>query len=413
MSSVSRLQWVPAVLGATFAVACGGERAQPTPGVSGDTITIGAIVPLSDAVAAIGVPMAAGMRVYFDDLNARGGIAGRYQVRLLVEDQTYANPSTSAQKYQKIKDQVALFGMVVGTDHVNMLLPLLAEDRVMLVPATFDAEWVREPMLFPFSPPYQIWAMNGAGYFLAEGRRTGKTVCAAALATGYGEAGVEGLTFGAERLGYTIGATVRFKQDDQDFVAPITQLRNARCDAVVLVSLPAVTGRVLGTAAQMGFAPQWILLSPGWHGTMVESPLRDYLVKNAWVAYDGQAWGDPSEGMAQLLDATARLRPEQKPDIYYSVGWAISILVEALLAHAVERGDLSRDGIMRASETVGRISTRGFSGEYTYGPAATREPPRGISIFRVDPSAPTGLRTMVTGYETTASREYKIESRRP
>jgi hypothetical protein len=34
--------------------ACGGADARPTPGVSGDTISIGLIVPLSDAVAVIG-----------------------------------------------------------------------------------------------------------------------------------------------------------------------------------------------------------------------------------------------------------------------------------------------------------------------------------------------------------------------
>ena len=243
--------------------ACAGADARPTPGVSGDTITVGVIVPLSDAVAVIGVPMSAGMQTYVDALNARGGVGGRYMVRLITEDQTYANPSTSAQKYQKIKDQVAMLGIVVGTDHVNSLLPLLREDSVMLAPATFDSEWVREPMLLPFGSTYQLWAYNAVAYYRTEGGGADKHICAMALSTGYGDAGLEGVTLASEQLGFPIAATVRFKQDDQDVVAQITQLRNARCDLVVLVSLPANTGRVLGAAAQARFAPRWVTLSPG------------------------------------------------------------------------------------------------------------------------------------------------------
>lgn len=392
--------------------ACGDNTARATPGVSGDTITVGAILPLSDAVAVIGTPMAAGLQVYFDALNARGGIGGRYRVRLLSEDQTYANPSTSAQKYQKVKNDVALFASVVGTDHINTLLPLLAEDSVMVIPATFDSEWAREPMLLPFMAPYQIWAMNGVGYFLEQGQGAARRVCSMALATGYGDTGVEGVAWAAQQMGFTVAAATRFKQDDQDFVAPITQLRNARCDVVVLVSLPAVTGRILGAAAQSGFAPKWIALSPGWHATMVGTPLRDYLVRNLWVVYDGPAWGDTSaERMQEMMDAAARYRPEQKPDIYFAVGYTMGVGVEALLARAVELDDLSRAGILRASETLGLVSFGGLAGDYRYGPAADREPPRSTTIFRVDPEAPIGLRALNSGYVTPAAQAFVFRKR--
>ena len=101
--------------GTLVTVACGGGSAgtAATPGVSGDTITVGALTPLSDPVAVIGRPMLRGMQLYFARVNAAGGIGGRYQVKVLEEDITYANPSTSVQKYQKIKDQVAPFGELV------------------------------------------------------------------------------------------------------------------------------------------------------------------------------------------------------------------------------------------------------------------------------------------------------------
>ena len=212
-----------------LSIACGSaEVSRPTPGVSGDTITVGALSPLSDAVAVLGKPLVAGLQTYLDHLNERGGVAGKYRVRLLVEDVAYINPSSSAQKYQKIKGDVAMMAQILGTDHINTVLPLLGEDSVVAIPTTFDADWVREAQLIPWGPPYQLSAINGIGYYLTEGGGAGKRVCALTIATGYGDAGLEGMRFAAKELGFEVAASARFKQDDQDFVAPITQLRSAK-----------------------------------------------------------------------------------------------------------------------------------------------------------------------------------------
>lgn len=389
----------PWFLAVALTVAACGSDARPTPGVVGDTISVGVIAPLSDAVAVIGTPISAGLQTYVDALNARGGIAGKYQVKLVVEDQTYANPSTSAQKYQKIKDQVALFGLVLGTDHVNMLLPLLDEDSVIVAPATFDSEWVREPMLLPFGSTYQLWAYNGIAYYRGLPGNADRRICAMSLATGYGDAGVAGAELAATQLGFSLAANVRFRQDDQDYVTQITQLRNANCDAVLLVSLPANTGRILGTAAQARFAPQWIALSPGWHGTMIDSPLRQYLIDRLWISFDGAEWGDTTAaGMRALMAARERYRPEQKPDLYYFAGYTMGVGMEALLSKAAELGDLSRAGLLQASSTLGTVDFNGLIGNYTYGPADQREPPRSTTIFRVDPNNPMGLSALRTSY---------------
>lgn len=392
------------------AVACGGDgRAAPTPGVSGDTITLGAIAPLSDAVAVIGVPLTAGMQTFYDAVNERGGIAGKYHVRLLVEDQTYANPSSSVQKYQKIKHDVVMLASVVGTDHINTLIPLLTEDSLIATPTTFDAEWVREPNLLPYGPPYQIWAINGVAYYLGQPGNSDKRVCAMALATGYGDAGIEGVEHAAKDMRFTIAAIARFKLDDQDFVAPITQLRNARCDVVMLTSLPSATGKVLGAAAQLGYAPRWIAQGPSWHGSMVASPLTEYFQKNLWIVLDGPQWGDSSvAGMRDLLAATAKYKPDQKPDLYFSAGWVAAQASNALLEKAAELGDFSRAGMLRASEALGVVSFHGTMGDYTYGPAEQREPPRVTTIFRVDPGVPGGLAVERGGFLTPAAQSFSI-----
>lgn len=392
---------------ASLVMACGGEGSRPTPGIEGDTITVGALSPLSDAVAVIGKPIVAGLQTYLDRLNERGGVAGRYRVRLLVEDITYANPSTSAQKYQKIKSDVAMMAQILGTDHINTVLPLLSEDSVVAVPTTFDAEWVREPQLLPWGPPYQIAAINAVAYYLTEGGGAGKRVCALAIATGYGDAGLEGLQFAAKELTFEIAATARFKQDDQDFVAPITQLRNARCDAVFLVSLPGVTGRLLGAAAQLKFAPQWLSLFPSWHPSLAESALKDYFVAHLLISWDGPEWGDTTvAGMREMLAALATYRPDQKPDAYFTGGWVIGHLVHRTLERAVAGGDLTRLGFLRAAEQLGSLSFDGMMSAYQYGTADTRLPGRTSNIFRINPAKPVAMELVRAGFESPVAAKF-------
>ncbi|MBC7897418.1 MAG: ABC transporter substrate-binding protein [Cytophagaceae bacterium] len=391
----------------------GGDAAARTPGISGDTIYIGALTPLSDAVAVIGKPMLAGLTAYFDKVNAEGGgVAGKYKVKILAEDITYANPSTGAQKYQKIRDQVALFGLVVGTDQVNGLLPLLAEDTVMAVPTTFDAEWVRNENLLPWGPPYQLQAINGVGHALTSGGYAGKTVCTLTLATGYGQATVEGVEYLAKNMGFTVAVNATFKQDDQEFVAPVTQLKNAGCAVVMLASLPGVTGKVLGTAAQLGYAPRWVGTTPSWHHALAASPIKDYLVKNYWMSGAGPALGDTTQaGVRTMLAVQAKYAPNQQPDFYYYAGYFAGFTVQAVLEQAVKSGTLTRAGLKAASQLVTTVPSDGLFGEYKYGAVSARDPQRSATIFKVNPAASIGLEVVVADVLIPAAQSYAFSKR--
>ncbi|MFN0177864.1 MAG: ABC transporter substrate-binding protein [Gemmatimonadales bacterium] len=402
--------WTVATIGMTLVAGCGGGTAgSGYPGVVGDTIAIGALLPLSDAVAVIGKPTAAGMQAYASQINAAGGIAGKYRLKVIEEDITYANPSTGAQKYQKIKSDVALFGSVLGTDQVNGLLPLLEEDSLIVIPTTFDVEWVRERFLLPWGTPYQAWAINGVAYYREQPGNASRRICSLVLATGYGEAGAQGLDFAATALGFEIAARATFRQDDQDFVAPITQLKNAGCEAVFLASLPGVTGKVLGAAAQLGFTPQWIAQGASWHQSLINSPLIDYYEKHLWIVLLGREWGDTTVvGMRAMTDAVAKYGPPaQVADVYLALGYLLGRTAHALIEEAIRLGDLSRAGILRATESV-VVRYDGLWPEYRYGPTGSREPPRTVSIFRVDRTKPFGASLIAVDYESPAARAFPI-----
>ena len=401
------------VVGCTGAGDEGGDAtARTTPGVSRDTIYVGALVPLSDAVALIGTPLAAGQRVYFQQLNARGGVAGRYKVHLLLEDVTYSNPSTSVQKYNKLRDRVALFSMILGTDHVNVTLPLLDEDNMLAVPTTMDAEWVREEHLISVLAPYQIQMINGAAYYVEQEGR-GDTMCVLAMSSGYGQAAEEGVAFAAKELGFPVAATARLRPGDQDFVAQVTQLRNARCDAVFLASLPSETGKIFATAAQLSFTPRWILTSPSWHVVLGQSPIGGYASRHVWIVSEGVEWGDTTvAGMAELLDAVRQHAPNQKPDFYFVAGYTMARSVHAVLERAAEAGDLSREGLAKGLVALDTVGFGGLMGTYRYGPIARREPPRENTVFAVDPARPGGVSVVARDFGSPIARSFQFTAQK-
>ena len=83
--------------------------------------------------------------------------------------------------------------------------------------------------------------------------------------------------------------------------------------------------------------------------------------------------------------------PDQQPDYYFSFGYLQGIAMTALLEKAVELGDLSREGLMKASDELGTVSFEGLSGDYQYGPAESRNPSRMSTIYEVKPDQPFGL----------------------
>jgi ABC-type branched-subunit amino acid transport system substrate-binding protein len=269
---------------------------------------------------------------------------------------------------------------------------------------------VRSENLLPWGTPYQLQAINGVGYALSKASPGARDVCTLGLATGYGQATEEGVDYLAQAMGVNVPVKARFKQDDQDFVAPISQLKNASCDIVMVTSLPSVTGKVLGAAAQLSYAPRWVLTSPSWHHTLAASPLKVYLTKNVWISWDGPDYGDTTvAGMREMLAAMATYAPEQKPDWYYAAAYVMAYPVHALLEKAVASGDLTRSGLRMASQTIGTVSYGGMLSPYMMGAAAQRNPPRTGTIFKVDPSAPLGMVTERAGFSVPAAQSYTFE----
>ena len=114
-------------------------------GVTDSEILLGQSAALSGPAEQLGRDMRAGAQVYFDEINAKGGVHGR-KVVLKSLDDGYEPPRAAANTKQLIEqDHVfALFGYV-GTPTSQASLPIFTEAKTPFIGAFTGAELLRSP----------------------------------------------------------------------------------------------------------------------------------------------------------------------------------------------------------------------------------------------------------------------------
>lgn len=107
------------------------------PGVTADTITLGQTTDLSGPVADLGLEFGKGYKVFFDALNARGGVHGR-KIVVVAQDDAYNSKKTLefVDAFIKQGNTFALFG-TLGTPNNEALIPIAqAAGMPVLMPIT-------------------------------------------------------------------------------------------------------------------------------------------------------------------------------------------------------------------------------------------------------------------------------------
>jgi len=365
---------------------------------------------LTGTVQIIGTPLTAGNQLWWDYVNGElGGVGGKYKVELVEEDSQY-QPANAIQAYDKIKGDVVDFQQILGTQVTKALLPKMQVDKAAGGPATLDATWVKNPNLFPIGAPYQIETINGLDYYTKNGGK-GKKVCALAQDDEFGAAGLEGFAYAKKALKLKTGPTERFKTGG-DLTAQIQSLSDAKCDAVLTVATAVDATAIVTKSIALNFSPQMIALGVFWLPVFSQSStLGQFLVDHVWVSTQpGAAWGDSSvPGMDTFIERQQQYAPNQKPDPYFVFGYLQGQALYQILQKAVKNGDLSHEGILKASNQVGTLKFDGLSGDYKYGKsAADRDPPRITAVFKVDPTQPSGLALLAPPAASAAAKKYPI-----
>jgi len=243
-------------------------------GVSATEIKLGMTLPMT-GTASLGynkIPGAA--KAYFDYLNANGGINGR-KVTLVVKDDRYVPTEAVAKTNELIlKDKVMALLAPLGTANVKAVASSVNPGRrgipVLFVNTGFSgfADKKKYPTTYTVLPSYIMEAKIMGEYI--KDNFAGKKI---GLLYQDDDFGTDALA-GFKTAGVNFAVRVPYASGSQSATAAagwITKFKAAEADVVILFGVSSATSAMLGTAAQLRYAPQWMLGSVGGDATTIRA----------------------------------------------------------------------------------------------------------------------------------------------
>jgi len=272
------------------AAACGGpggggsgDGGGDVPGVTDDTIKIGTTQPLTGPAAPGYARISKAMEAYFDHVNAEGGIHGR-KIELIVEDDGY-NPTITAEKTRKLvlQDKVFALAGALGTPTHTAVLDFIRQNKVPdLMVSSGSLSW-NQPEKYPYTFGWQTDYIREGKILATYAQKEfeGKTFCSFGQGDDLGADGVKGVetVLGGDAL----KAKETYSVSNTNVAPQIGKLQAAGCDVVFGFMIPGFTALALGTSAQLGYKPQWVISSVGAD----PASLAGYLKENAEALTQG------------------------------------------------------------------------------------------------------------------------------
>jgi branched-chain amino acid transport system substrate-binding protein len=255
------------------AMACGVAAASLATGVSAQTrgvtateVVFGMPTDLSGPAATYGVSSSNGVKMRFDEINEQGGVNGR-KLKVIIEDQAYQVPK-AVQACNKLinRDKVFAFVAPLGTPMNNACFK---DQFAAGVPNLFPLSAARsmyepfERLKFYGAASYVDQVRSGIEYFVKTKGK--KAVCVMYQDTDFGKEILEGAKEQTEKLGIKIVETTSHKPTDQDFTAPITKLREAKCQLIAL-----------GTIVRDSIVPYTAARKAGWNDVIFLGAASSY-----------------------------------------------------------------------------------------------------------------------------------------
>jgi ABC-type branched-subunit amino acid transport system substrate-binding protein len=350
------------------------------------------------------------MEAYFDQATATGGPLEGYTVEIDNQDSKY-DPATAIPLFNGMKDDVAMFSMLLGAPIIDALLPTMKEDGLIGVPAGIVPKFLYDENLVPTFPLLNSYHAAAVDYAANELDLADSTFCSLIVEDTFGDAIQEAYDFAVDDLSLTTGDPVRYASGNEDFTAQVSSLKDQGCETVVVGGVGMVVQQFAIKAVQLDYNPQVLTSNTAYNITMATGPGADWIAEHVLFAVTGTSWdGDEAPGQPEMVAALDGLGVEIVPAANaYQTGWINASVTTQILSKALESGDMSRENLMEiASTQLGVVDDMGMSGgSFDYGSSIEeRTPPSGMSFFGVDAAVPTGLALVDYGYESSVVADY-------
>ncbi|GAB2609105.1 ABC transporter substrate-binding protein [Paractinoplanes abujensis] len=333
----------------------GSSGSADTPGVTDTEIVVGTHMPLTGPAAAGYSKIAPATKAYFDYVNANGGVHGR-KITYKIMDDGY-NPANTQQVVRQLVLQDKVFAILngLGTPTHSGVLDFLKTNRVPdLFVASGSRSWNQPdkyPGTFGFNPDYTV-----EGKILATHVKetyAGKKVCFLGQDDDFGRDSLAGI----EKVLGPVAAKQSYVTSNPNVGPQIGALKAAACQVVVLATVPGFTALSIGTAAKIGFKPQFVVSNVGSDpATLAKTlgaaaPLLEGVVAANYLPLANDS-ANPWIQLYTKVNKEYNNGAELDNNVVY--GMSVAYLFVQALQSAGK--DLTRDGIIEA------VKKGGFTG---------------------------------------------------
>ncbi len=352
------------------------------------TITIGQLADLtSPAFSALVNPIIAGQDMYWDYVNANGGIGDGLMVEMETRDTQY-DPELTAAAYAEIRDQVVAISHGTGSVANLAIAADLAEDSMILVPAAWYSGWTDTniaPGIVHNGAPYCLESMSILDWMKDESGVDAPTLAIASLPGDFGLDSMAGAQKWAEVNGVNVvDAGVGKILPGQDNTPIGAAIAASGADLVFVTTTPTTFAEVYGTAVASGFVAMWSGGGPTFNPAFIgpDSPIAEPIQRDWYGGFYIQAWDTDSAGMDLVRQLYEEAGLEEPLKDYVSLGVYEAMIVENALRKAYENGDMTREGVYNALYSFDNMEFMGMAPAETYTGSTADQVQRTISLYR-------------------------------
>jgi len=252
-------------------------------GISGDTMTLGVLTDLSGVFAALGKDVTQSQQLYWDQQNAKGGVCGKFKVKLDIKDHGYV-VQNGVQLYNGMKNDILALQHTIGSPINTALADQLEADKIVNIPEAWARNLTQNPENAVVGATYDVEMINGLDYMLKKGMiKSGDKLGHIYFEGEYGANGLAGSKYFASKHGMTIDEA-QIKSTDSDMSAQVTKFKADGVKAILLTTAPKATASAAGVAAQVGLNVPILGNNPVYDPGLLQSPAGPALKAHLLVA---------------------------------------------------------------------------------------------------------------------------------
>jgi branched-chain amino acid transport system substrate-binding protein len=242
----------------SFALGLGSALALPAVRARNADLVVAQVAPLSGVLASTGAQMVLGGRIYFEHVNARGGVHGR-PIRHVVADDGYKVDDTVRITRELLQrpEVLALFGFA-GTANIGKLLAdgVLEQGGAALVAPYTGGENLRTP----FNP----WIFHLRAGYADETEHMVQQVTTLGMRRiavmyqedGFGQAGLEGVRAALARRSLQLSAAAGYERNTDKVEDAVRRIQDSDAQAVIMISVNKPTAAFVKRYREAGGGAQ-------------------------------------------------------------------------------------------------------------------------------------------------------------